>query len=162
MKAKDLMIPLQDYLGSDNTLSEAAQMMKTARRGEGIMGVRALPVLDEKGGLVGIVSMGDVLKSVFPEYLSKLDLGEFTWDGMVEGLARKVGGRKVSEVMTRKVVTVKEGSSLMECVDHMIKNNVKRLPVMDKAGKVVGMLYERDVFFAITRAMLNENTGGAK
>ena len=64
--------------------------------------------------------------------------------------------------MTKDVITVKEDSPLMDAVDHMIKRNVKRLPVIDKTGKVIGMLYERDVFFAIVKAMLNENTGGGK
>ena len=58
------------------------------------------------------------------------------------------------------MITVNEDSSLMECVDHMIKNNVKRLPVISKDGKVSGILYERGVFFAITKAMLNESSGG--
>ena len=45
----------------------------------------------------------------------------------------------------------------MKCIDYMIRKNVKRLPVVDKTGKVVGMLYERDIFFVIVKAMLNEN-----
>jgi CBS domain-containing protein len=48
----------------------------------------------------------------------------------------------------------------MECIDHMIRSNVKRLPVVDAQGKVVGMLYERDVFYAISRAM-DEGARGA-
>jgi len=34
MKAKDLMIPLQDYLRPENTLREAVNLLKTAKRGE--------------------------------------------------------------------------------------------------------------------------------
>jgi acetoin utilization protein AcuB len=64
--------------------------------------------------------------------------------------------------MTRDVMTVKEDAPLMDAVDHMIRKNVKRLPVVDKTGKVVGMLYERDIFFDIVKAMLDENTGGVK
>jgi len=60
------------------------------------------------------------------------------------------------------VITVKEDSTLMECVDHMLKNNVKRVPVLNKENKVVGMLYERDVFYEITKSLLDENTGGGK
>jgi CBS domain-containing protein len=36
------------------------------------------------------------------------------------------------------------------------------MPVLDKAGKVVGMVYMRDIFFAITKAMLEENNGGVR
>jgi len=91
-----------------------------------------------------------------------MNLGEFTWDGMLEETAKKTADKKVYTLMTKDVITVKEDSSLMDAVDHLIKRNVKRLPVIDKTGKVIGMLYERDVFFAIVKAMLNENTGGGK
>lgn len=162
MKAKDLMIPIYEFLRPDNTLKEAVNLLRTAKRGEERVGVKGLPVLDKNGKLIGMLSMGDILKAVFPSYLSMMNLGDFTWDGMVESMAKKVSNKKVEALMTEPVVTVDEDASLMECVDHMIKHNIKRLPVIDPSGKVTGMLYERDVFFAITKAMLDENDGGAK
>jgi len=157
MKARDLMIPLQEYLKPDTTLKEAANILRTAKRDEEKFGVKGLPVLDESGKMVGFLSIGDILKAVFPSYMSLMNLGDFTWDGMVEDMAKRVRDKKVSEMMTTTVISVPENASLMECVDHMIKNNVKRLPVIGKDGKVTGILYERDVFFAITKAMLEEN-----
>jgi acetoin utilization protein AcuB len=162
MKARDLMIPVHEYLRPDNTLREAVNLLRTAKRDEERVGVKGLPVIDDKGVLVGLLSMGDILKAVFPSYMSMMDLGDFTWDGMVESLAKKVADKKVGELMTKSVVTVKEDAPLMECVDHMIKKDVKRLIVLDQKGKVVGTLYERDVFNVITRAMLDENDRSAK
>jgi len=159
VKAKDLMVPLHDYLRPDNTLKEAANLLRAARRGEEKVGVKGLPVLDEDGKLMGILSIGDILKSVYPSYLSMMSLGSFTWDGMVESIAKKVADKKVMTIMTKEVITVREDENLMECVDRMIKKNVKRLPVINKAGKVVGILYERDIFFAIVKAMLEKNAG---
>ena len=157
MKARALMVPLVDYLRPDATLKEAACLLRTARRSEKHTGVKALPVLDDQRSLVGILSIGDILKAVYPSYLYLMDLGEFTWDGMVESFAKKLADRKVSDVMTRIVVTVREDSSLMECVDHMLKNGVKRVPVMSREDAVVGMIYERDVFYEITRSMLGKD-----
>jgi CBS domain-containing protein len=157
MKAKDLMIPLREFLRPDNTLREAAELLRYARRDEERVGVKGLPVLDDDGKMIGFLSIGDILKAVFPSYMSLMNLGDFTWDGMVEDLAKKVKNKKVSEMMTARVITIPEDAPLMECVDQMIKNNVKRLPVMGKDGRVAGILYERDVFFEITKAMLNEN-----
>jgi CBS domain-containing protein len=162
MKAKNLMIPLQEYLKPDNSVKEAANLLRIAQRGEEKIGVKALPVLDESGTLVGILSIGDILKAVYPSYMYLMDLGEFTWDGMVEGFAKKAAEKEVRDLMTSKVITVKDDSTLMECVDHMLKNNVKRVPVLAKENRVVGMLYERDVFYEIAKAMLNENAGGGK
>lgn len=162
MKAKDLMIPLRDYLTPETTLKEAVNLLRSARRNEKRIGVRALPVLDGKGNLVGLLSMGDILKAVFPAYMSMMELGDFTWDGMVESLAGKVADKAVETYMTRDVVTVKVDAPLMECVDHMIKKDVKRLIVLDEKGKVAGILYERDIFTVITKAMLHENGDGGQ
>lgn len=159
MKAMDLMVPLQEFLRPDNTLREAAHFLRIARRGEEKIGVKALPVLDESGKLLGILSLGDILKAVYPSYMYLMDLAKFTWDGIVGEFAKKAADKKVSDIMTRKVITIDEDSTLMECIDHMLKNNVKRVPVLDRKNKVIGILYERDVFYEITKAMLNENTG---
>lgn len=159
MKAKDLMIPLREYLNPDNTLREAVNLLRKAKRGEERVGVKGLPVLDNKGKLIGMLSMGDILKAVFPSYMSIMDLGEFTWDGMVESIAKRSAGRKVGDLMAKDVIPVDEDAPLMECVDHMIKHNLNILPVISKSGRVVGMLYERDVFFAITKAMLDKEAG---
>jgi len=162
MKAKDLMIPLQEYLKPDNTLKEAAHLLMIARRGEEKIGVKALPVLDQSGNLLGILSIGDILKAVHPAYMDYMNLGSFAWDGMIETFAQKAGEKMVKDLMTKKVITVRDDSTLMECVDHMLKNKVKRVPVLNKENRVVGMLYERDVFYEITKSMIDENTGGGK
>jgi len=159
VKAKDLMVPIYDYLRPDNTLKEAANLLQTARRGEEKVGVKGLPVLDEEGKIMGILSMRDILKAVYPSYLSIMDLGDFTWEGMLESIAKKVADKKVAMVMTRDVMTVREDDSLMKCIDYMIRKNIKRLPVVDKTNKAVGMLYERDIFFVIVKAMLEKNAG---
>lgn len=160
MHAKDMMVPLQEYLTPEMTLHEAATLLRTARRDEEKVGVKGLPVLDAGGKMVGFLSIGDILKAVFPAYLGLMNLGEFTWDGMVENFAHKARNKKVGEMMTRKVISVPEEAPLMECVEHMIKNQVKRLPVTDKNGRVTGILYERDLFYAIAKAM--EENGEAK
>jgi len=160
MKARDLMMPVKDHLNAENTIEEAVNLLLSARRGERRPGVKGLPVLDAEGKLVGMLTMRDILKAVFPSYMSLMNLGEFTWDGMLEQMARKVAPVKVDTIMTREVLTVDEDAPLMECVDHMIKANIKRLPVVDKRGRVAGMLYERDIFVAITKAMHQAGPAG--
>ena len=156
MKAKDIMIPFKDYLKPDDTLREAVNLLRTATRGEQEVGVMGLPVLDEKGTLIGMLSMTDILRAVYPSYMSMMNLGDFTWDGMMESLAKKAGERKVREFMASPVITVYEDDPLMECVDHLLKNKVRRMPVLDKEWKVVGIMYIRDIFYAITKTMIEE------
>ncbi len=155
MKTRDLMIPISDYLRPETTLKEAVNLLRIARRGNEQVGVKALPVLDAKGKFAGILSMSDILKAVHPSYMNMMNLGDFTWDGMLEEMAKKIAGRTVGEVMNRSALAVKECDFLMECVDHMIKNGVQRIPVVDNAGKATGMIYERDVFYAIVKSMLD-------
>ena len=157
MKARDVMIPFQDYLKPEHTLKEAVNLLRTAVRGDDRTGVMALPVLDDNGKLVGILSMTDILKAVYPAYMTMMNLGDFTWDGMLESLACQAGDKKVGDFMTREVITVRENDSLMECVDHMLKGHIRRMPVLNKGGKMVGMIYLRDIFYAVTQAMLDES-----
>lgn len=158
MKARDVMVRLTEYLGPDNTVREAVKMLRGARRDAERVGVKGLPVLNGEKKLIGILTMSDILKAAWPSYMSLMNLGDFTWDGMLEEMEKKVADKKVETIMTRDVMTVNEDSPLMECVDHMIKGRVKRLPVVDGSGRVTGMLYERDVFFAVTKALLEEGS----
>jgi len=107
-----------------------------------------------------MLSMTDILKAVYPSYMSMMNLGDFTWDGMLESLACQSGDKKVGDLMTRKAITVRDDDSLMECVDHMLKGHVRRMPVLNKNGTVVGMIYLRDIFFAVTQAMLDDSCKG--
>ena len=156
MLAKDLMIPLQESLTPEMTLKEAACILRTAKRGEETIGVKGLPVLDPAGMMVGFLSIGDILKAVFPPYMNLSSIGDFSWDGMVEEMARKVCGRRVDAIMTTAIISVQENAPLMVCIDHMVRKGVKRLPVVAADGRVTGILYERDVFAEITANMLGE------
>jgi CBS-domain-containing membrane protein len=160
MKVKDVMTPLKDCLKPEQSLKEAVNLFKGADRENNGAGVMALPVLDEQGKLIGILSMTDILRAVYPSYMSMMNLGEFTWDGMLESLACAAGNKKVADLMARSVVTVLEDDPLMECVDHILKEHVHKLPVVDKKGKLTGMIYLRDIFFVITKAMHDERCKG--
>ena len=155
MLAKDLMVPLAEYLRPEMTLKEAAVVLRSAAEGERKIGVKGLPVLDQKGKMVGFLSIGDLLKAVFPPYMRLMNIGKFSWGTMAEDMARKVAGRRVGEVMTTEIVTVPEDAPLMVCIDLMLRRGVKRLPVVAGWGWVVGILYEQDVFEALCDVMLS-------
>ncbi len=70
-----------------------------------------MPVLDKDGKLVGMLSMTDILKAVHPSYMDLMNLSNFTWDGMVESLAKSAADKKVETLMSKDVITVKEDDS---------------------------------------------------
>ncbi len=153
MKAKDLMVPLKEYLVPGDGLNAFLENIRAARANARTCCVRTLPVLDGGGRPIGVLSLFDILKSIHPDYLSTADLHSFTWDGMLESLARKVAGKKVSDLMTSPVVTVKEDHPLMECVDQMVKHHISTIFVVSENGKLLGTLYEDDIFFVIADAI---------
>ncbi|GMT46455.1 MAG: hypothetical protein IEMM0007_0021 [bacterium] len=154
MKAKDIMEPVKDTLTPETTLKDAVNRMRVAGRGDGRAGAKGMIVLDN-GKLAGIVSIKDILKAIIPSYMTLTELGEFTWDGMLEEMAKKVSDKKVEEIMTRNVITVSEDAPLMECADHVVKYNLQRIPVLNRDKKVVGIIYVRDIYYAIVRALFD-------
>jgi len=156
MKAKDVMEPVEDYLTPENTLKEAIKKMKTARRAEGILGVKGMLVLDREGNLVGMLSIHEVLKAMIPPYMQLCELGGFTWNGMLEETARRIANKKVEEIMLKEIITVPEDAPLMECASIMVKRYLHRIPVVNKEGRVVGIVYVRDLYNAIVEAMFGK------
>ena len=90
--------------------------------------VGALPVMIE-GKLVGIVSERDYARKVILKDKSSKTT-------------------RVSEVMTRDVITVSAKQPMSECVDLMTGHHIRHLVVVDE-GEVTGMLSLRDLFMEI-------------
>jgi CBS domain-containing protein len=155
VKAKDIMEPVKSSITPENTLKEAVNMMRVCRRGEAMVGVKGMIVIDKAGNFVGMVSMKDILRAIIPSYMAITELGEFTWDGMLEEMCKKVEDKKVGDVMTKDVITVTEDAPLMECADFIVKHKIQRLPVLDKERKVVGIIYLRDIYYAIVKTMFD-------
>ncbi|WP_445217063.1 CBS domain-containing protein [Bradyrhizobium sp. Pa8] len=113
------------------TIEEAAKIMLRMR-------ISGLPVIDDAGKLVGVVSESD--------FLRRSEIGTARkhagWLKFFMGPARAATefiherGRKVEDVMTRHVITVQEETSLAELVDLMEKHDIKRVPVMRSKAPV--------------------------
>ena len=153
MKARDVMEPLTDHLSPDDTLKQAIYKMRVCRRDDYRTGVKGMVVLDRNQRLVGMLSLKDILHAIVPFYMELMELGEFTWDGMLEEKTKTIADRKVAEVMTKKVYTVPLEAPLMECADFIARQNLQRLPVVDHEKKVVGMLYIRDLYQVLTEVL---------
>lgn len=154
MKVKDIMVPITEHLAPEDTLRQAVLTMRSAKRWHGL-GVKGMVVLDDRGELVGILAIKDILRATIPVYLD-LKISRFSWDGMLEEMARRVACKKVKEFMSREVVTVDDEASLMACTDLLIQKNLQRLPVVNQEGKVVGIVYIRDVYNVISQIFVDQ------
>jgi CBS domain-containing protein len=112
--------------------------------------ISAVPVLDAAGRLAGLVTEADLLRRIAaiedkPQgWLSNL-LGSF--DTAALAYARS-HGRLASDVMTRDVVTVAPEASAAHCAQLMEKHRIKRLPVADAQGRLLGVIARADLLRA--------------
>jgi CBS-domain-containing membrane protein len=111
--------------------------------------VSGLPVVDGSGKLIGIVSEGDFIRREAgrdrPHAVSLLDAV------FGEGELQPVGAETVAEVMTRSVVTITPEATVGEAARVMGRRNVKRLPVVDLEGDLVGIVSRSDIVGAFTK-----------
>lgn len=98
--------------------------------------ITAMPVVDDEGHLVGVVSEADVLRDVLPTDRRVHEL-------LVE-ITAPVVQLRVTDVMTHLPVSVSPDDDLAEAVELLVGTQVKSLPVVG-FGRVVGMVSRRDV-----------------
>ena len=143
MRAHQIMTRSVISVTPDTTIVEAANMMLQRH-------LSGLPVVDETGKLVGIVSEGDFIRR--SEIGTQRKHGR--WLKFILGPGRSASdfvhehGRKVSEVMTTSPVTINEDTALAEIADMMEQNNIKRLPVV-RGDKVVGIVTRANLLQAV-------------
>lgn len=143
MRARDVMTERVICVDVKETIFDAAELLLGA-------GVSAAPVVNDKGAVVGIVSEADLLRRAEIDTVPR----KSWWSRLLateSTSAREFVGahsRKVSDVMTRSVVTAEEDTPLDELVDLMEKNNVKRIPIL-RADKLVGIVSRANLLEAL-------------
>jgi CBS-domain-containing membrane protein len=110
--------------------------------------VSALPVVDDDGELLGIVSEGDL---IFKEDLELWGRGRrFETRSRVAARA-KATGRTAWELMSTPVISVGEDAPIGEAARKMYRHGVKRLPVLDAKRRLVGIVSRVDVLKVFLR-----------
>lgn len=111
----------------DQTIPDAHEIMAQN-------GVKRLPVM-KNGKLVGVVSKEDISQAS-PSKATSFSMGEITY------LLSKT---KISQIMTKDIITISSGALLEEAAIMMRNNNISFLPVVDDE-KLVGIITESDIF----------------
>jgi CBS domain-containing protein len=112
--------------------------------------ISGLPVIDDEGKLVGMFTEKDILKTILPTYLQ--DVGKFIYSEDPKGIKTKVAGLaklSVKEIMRKEVITVAEDAVISEVARLMLTQKVRRIPVLNKEGKVSGMIARQDIVKAL-------------
>ena len=109
-----------------------------------------LPVVNDEGSMVGIISEKDVLREMHPlfRHLLESPTPSLAHSAKDEGFD-DISGITAGEVMTRHVQTVSPDTPLLEA-GLMVLWTIRRLPVVE-GGKLVGIVSQGDVYQSIFR-----------
>lgn len=123
--------------------------------------ISAIPIVDQQGVPVGIVSEADLLlKERRQELESKRDL---VHPRKRRHQRAKAAGSIASELMTSPPPTATAGTSLVQAARLMQERNVRRLVVVDERGRIAGIVSRSDllkVFLRTDEELRNEIVGG--
>lgn len=128
MQVRDIMTENPTCCGPDTSVQAAARLMVDDDCGE-------IPVVDANGIPVGVITDRDIACRC-----------------VAEG---KPHDTPVGEVMSSPAVTVTPATSVEDCCVTMEKNQIRRVPVVDEAGKCCGMVSQADIALGSDA----ENTG---
>lgn len=109
-------------------------------------GLSSLPVVDEEGKVVGVISERDLIRALIPGYMDMLRSTSFlpSLDQMARRL-REIGDHPVERYMTKEVVTVKLDTPDLPVADLMLRKGLKQVPVVDDLGRLVGVVRRIDL-----------------
>ena len=135
---KDVMTAEVVTVRQETTFKEMAAVLRRYR-------VSALPVVDDAGRVIGVVSEADLLAKevladpgVVAELLRRQDV-------------RKAEGLTAGDLMTRPAVTAAPGDPVEQAARMMHFMRVKRLPVVNSGGRLVGIVSRSDVLAVFDR-----------
>ena len=147
MHAADIMTQNVVSVRSDTEVSEIADLLLKHR-------ISAVPVVNDDNQIIGLVSEGDLMRRIE----ANTDDRHSWWladvfstrDTTAEYI--KTHGRKAADVMTRKVRTVSEDTTLAEIAGMLEKHHIKRVPVT-RDNQLVGIVSRANLLHGLaTRA----------
>jgi len=126
---KDWMSTDVKTISPNATLPEAHSFMISE-------GIRRLPVVDKSGRLIGIVTLSDVQR-VETSPATTLSVWELNY------LLAKM---QIKKIMTPSPITVTPETTIGEAARIMLDKKISGIPVLNKAGNLVGIITESDIF----------------
>ena len=146
LKVRDVMTQEVVTVEPETPLKDVARLMID-------YGVSGIPVVDQTGLVVGVVSEADLLvKERGPEAIPRRPL---TWligeSKATERDMAKLKAVAAREAMTSPPVTIGPDRPLHEAADLMIRERINRLPVVGRAGRLLGIVTRADIVRAFSR-----------
>lgn len=144
MKVKEIMTKGVISLPPEMSVKEAMYILFERK-------ISGLPVINAQGKLVGMFTEKDILRTSLPSYIEKV--GSFVYEDSKSMRIKiaKFDKLKVEQIMRREVATVGEEVSIYEVVHIMLIQKMRRIPVVDRQGKVIGIIAREDIVKALAK-----------
>lgn len=168
-KAYDVMTFIENYssVSMNATVKEAVTILmesfKPSITGEAFIesGHRSIIVMDEANEPIGLLTIYDLLHAIRPAYLSapkpsmadSVQYSSMFWDGLFTIQTKSIAGKHVHELMSETPPAIDRNANLMEVADLIFTSGRRRVLVKDK-GKVIGIVREQDIFFAMVNIIV--------
>jgi len=136
MRIRDIMSHPVHTVRTDDSIEHAAALLADNK-------ITAVPVLDNAGKVVGMVSEGDLLLHRVPA-----DVTSHLWRTAAE--ATESRPKTVAEVMSSQVITSLPSEDVADVAKTMLNYNVRSVPVLDD-GQLVGIISRRDIVRSVIR-----------
>jgi len=111
--------------------------------------ISGLPVVDERGHVVGVVSEADLLS------LAGMERGHSFKDIVKhilgEPVPRRKQGNRVGEIMSSPAMTTRPETDIRDVAKILESKGIKRLPVVDEENRLVGIVSRGDIVRAMSR-----------
>lgn len=133
--AKEVMTSPVIVIGQDQFVKEAVDLMLSKR-------VKRLPVVDAGGKLTGMLSRLDIFRTIMQE---APDWNAFKQQNITVG-----GARTVSDIMRRDTHAVPPETPVDEIIRLIDSNDIQRVTVVDKDGRFLGLISDRDLLVAFS------------
>ena len=128
-RVRNWMTPDPITVKLETSLPEVHQIMVSEE-------IRRLPVVDDDGRLIGIVTLGDV-RGAQPSPATSLSIWEMNY---------LLSSLDVQKIMTPDPITVHPEQTIGEAARIMLENRISGLPVTRTDGRLVGIITESDIF----------------
>lgn len=117
--------------------------------------VHTLPVLDQEGTLIGIVTQTDLVEQDKPLHIPTV-ISLFDWVIYLESPKKfteevhKVTARKVGEICTKELVTCSPSEPVSKVATLMVDNKVHLIPVVENK-KMIGVVSRLDIIRSMSK-----------
>lgn len=142
LKVQDAMTVSPTTVGTQTPVQEVIRQLLSSD-------FNAVPVVDDHHRPIGIITQGDLIdRAGMPVRIGLLE--EFGRERL-DAYLGSMGQLPAGHVMTKPVVTIEPDRPLVEAVNLMLQRHLKRLPVVDVDGVLIGILARVDIFRTISR-----------